>query len=220
MAKTNYKAVIFDCDGTLVDTLGDIAASMNRALEAAGYPPLPEEAYADKVGWGIRRLAFLCLPEDLENKDEKAAAVASAASAFYAQAPLVHTRPYPGIPELLGAVRVKKVKTAVITNKPDAIARTVIGGLFPPGSFDSVRGDLPGRPRKPDPAGVWDMLADLNLTPGDCLFAGDSEVDMETALRSGCFPLGVAWGYRSPGVIERAGAKRVIHKPLELLDLL
>jgi phosphoglycolate phosphatase len=220
MGKTSYKAVIFDCDGTLVDTLGDIAASMNRALEAAGCPPLPAEAYIDKVGWGIGRLAFLCLPGDIEKRDEKAAAVASAAAAFYAQAPLVHTRPYPGIPELVGALKAKKIKTAVITNKPDAIARMVIGGLFPPGSFDIVWGDLPGRPKKPDPSGVWDMAADLNLTPGDCLFAGDSEVDMETAVRSGCFPLGVAWGYRSVEVIEKAGAKRIIHSPLELLDLL
>jgi phosphoglycolate phosphatase len=220
MEKAHYKAVIFDCDGTLVDTLRDIAASMNRALEAVGYLPLPERAYTDKVGWGIGRLASLCLPDNMENKEEKAAAVAATASRMYAEAPLVYTKAYAGIPELLGELRERKIKTAVITNKPDPIARLIIEGLFPPDSFDLIRGDLPGRPKKPDPAGVWDMLAELNLTPGDCLFAGDSEVDMETALQSGCFPLGVTWGYRPVAVIEKAGAKRVIHKPEELLELL
>jgi phosphoglycolate phosphatase len=220
MGKVNYKAVVFDCDGTLVDTVGDIAASMNRALEAAGYLPLPERAYTNKVGWGIGRLAFLCLPDNLENKDEKAAALAAAASKIYAGAPLVYTKAYPGISELLSELKAKGIKTAVITNKPDPVARSVIEGLFSRNSFDVIRGDLPGRPKKPDPAGVWDMLAELDITPGDCLFAGDSEVDMETAVKSGCFPLGVSWGYRSVDVIEKAGAKRIINKPEELLELL
>jgi phosphoglycolate phosphatase len=220
MSKTNYTAVIFDCDGTLVDTLGDIAASMNRALEAAGYLPLPETTYISRVGWGMGRLASLCLPDGLDNKEEQAAALAAAALTFYARSPVVYTKVYPGIPELIGELKKRGIKTAVITNKSDNVVRMVLGGLFPPDAFDLISGDLPGRPRKPDPAGVWDLAAGLGAVPSGCLLAGDSEVDMETALAAGCFPLGVSWGYRSVAAIEGAGARRVIHRPAELLDLL
>jgi phosphoglycolate phosphatase len=220
MSKPKYPAVIFDCDGTLVDTLRDIAASMNHALEAAGYLPLPETAYTSKVGWGMGRLASLCLPDGLVNKDKVAAALAESALAFYARAPLVYTTVYPGIGDLMAELKTRGIKTAVITNKSDTVVRMVLAGLFPPDSFDMIHGALPGRPRKPDPAGVWDIAAGLGVVPSDCLLVGDSEVDMETALAAGCFPLGVSWGYRSVAAVEGAGARRVIHHPTELLALL
>jgi phosphoglycolate phosphatase len=217
--KAKYRGVIFDLDGTLVDTLGDIAACMNRALKLRHYPELPAEEYREKVGWGIRRLAWLALPEEART-EETAALLGAEAAGFYAGAPLVHSRPYPGIPELLSALRRKKIKTAVLTNKPDPAAQLVISGLFAPGTFDIVQGEVIGKPRKPDPACVWELIVDLDLNPADLIFAGDSEIDMETALSSGCFPLGVSWGYRSPEIIEKAGAGRIIEKPDELLDLL
>jgi len=217
--KRNYKGVIFDLDGTLVDTLADIASGMNRALDKRGFPALPVENYRSKVGWGINRLAFLALPE-AAREARTVDAVASDASAFYAEAPLVHSRPYPGVIELVTALRGRKLKTAIITNKPDAIAQRLIAGLFPPASFDIILGETPGRPRKPDPACVWELLVDLDLTPANIIFAGDSEVDIETALTSGCFPLGVSWGYRSRETILHAGAKRLIERPIDLLELL
>jgi phosphoglycolate phosphatase len=214
-----YKGIIFDCDGTLVDTLGDISASMNLALKGRGYPVLPIEAYSDKVGWGIKRLAFLCLPEDVRS-DELAALVAADASAFYAQSPLKYTKPYPGIPLLIAELKRKKIRLAVLTNKPDQIARLVIEGLFPPASFDAIYGDVKGRPRKPDPACAWEILADLGLTTRDTIMVGDSEIDIETAKASECFSVGVTWGYRPRSVIENSGAKCLIDKPEELLALL
>jgi len=93
-----------------------------------------------------------------------------------------------------------------------------VAGLFPQGPFSIVRGELGGKPRKPDPACVWEMLVDIDLTPADVIFAGDSEIDMETAHSSGCFPLGVSWGYRPRQIIEQAGARRIIDKPEELLE--
>jgi phosphoglycolate phosphatase len=212
-----YKGIIFDCDGTLVDTLGDISASMNLALKGKGYPVLPEEAYSDKVGWGIKRLAFLCLPEDVRS-DELAAQVAADAVAFYAQSPLTYTRPYPGIPELITQLKNKKLKLAVLTNKPDPVARLVIGGIFP-SSFDVIYGDIKGKPRKPDPACTWEILVDLGLTTRDIFMVGDSEVDIETATASECLSVGVTWGYRSRAVLESAGAKLIIDKPEDLLGL-
>jgi len=110
------------------------------------------------------------------------------------------------------------VKTAVLTNKPDPVAQKVIAGIFPPGSFSCARGEITGSPRKPDPACVWELLVDMDITPADMIFVGDSEIDMETALSSGCFPLGVSWGYRSRQIIEKAGARHIIEKPEELLD--
>jgi len=212
-----HKGVIFDLDGTLIDTLGDIAACMNRALEKNGFPVFETESYREKVGWGIRRLAALCMPG--ENEDA-VNAVANDAVKFYTEAPLVYTKPYPGIPELVSELRRSKMKTAVLTNKPDPTAQLVIAGIFPAGSFDIVRGEIFGKPRKPDPACVWEIIAELDLSPSDFLFAGDSEVDIETAVAAGCFPLGVSWGYRSRETIINAGARFIIDKPGELPALL
>jgi phosphoglycolate phosphatase len=217
--KQKYKGIIFDMDGTLVDTLEDIAASMNRALKSMGFRELPVEEYREKVGWGTERLAFLSLPEE-ERQKETSSRLAAQASIFYAEAPLVYTRPYPGIPGLINALRQRKIKLAVLTNKPDPIAQKVAAGLFPPGSFDRVQGGAAGKALKPDPASVWELLVELDLTPADTVFAGDSEVDIETAVSSGCFPLGVAWGYRSREMIKNAGARLIIERPEELPELL
>jgi phosphoglycolate phosphatase len=171
------------------------------------------------VGWGIKRLAFLALPPAA--RDEKTAEeVAADAVRFYAEAPLVYSRPYPGIPELVAELRRKRIKAAVLTNKPDPVAQLVIEGLFPPHSGDIVQGDLPGRPRKPDPASTWEILMQLDSTPRNTIFAGDSEIDMETARAAECHALGVSWGFRSREVLEKAGAQRIINSPRELLGLI
>ena len=215
--KMKYKGVIFDLDGTLIDTMEDIAASMNRVLKLRGLPELPAGEYREKVGWGAKRLAFLSLPEEAR-QEETAALVAADWTRLYTENPLVFSRPYPGILELTGELARKKIRTAVLTNKPDSAAQKIIAGLFPPGSFTCVKGETAGSPRKPDPACVWELLLNLDLTPADIVFAGDSDVDIETALSSGCYPLGVSWGYRSIEVIREAGARRIIEKPEELLD--
>jgi phosphoglycolate phosphatase len=217
--KPKYKGVIFDLDGTLADTLADIAASMNSALKLRGFPELPVEDYREKVGSGLKRLAFLAL-SDAERTPEAAELLASDAAAFYTEPPILHSRPYPGIPELINVLLARKIKTVVLTNKPDAVAQKVIAGLFPHVPFDIVRGEIIDKPRKPDPACVWELLVELDLVPANVILMGDSEVDMETAVSSGCYALGVGWGYRSRQVIMKAGAKRIIERPLELLELL
>jgi phosphoglycolate phosphatase len=215
--RVKYKGIIFDLDGTLVDTIEDIAASVNRALAQNGFPEHAPESYRDRVGWGVKRLAFLSLPPDAQN-EENAALLAADCTRFYAENHLVHSRPYPGILELLGELRRKKIKMIVLTNKPDPVAQKVVSGLFPLGTFESIRGEVTGKPRKPDPACVWEMLIEMDVTPADVIFMGDSEIDVQTAVASGCFPLGVSWGYRPGHVIEEAGARQIIDKPEELLE--
>ena len=217
--KPKYKGVIFDLDGTLVDTIGDIAACMNSALKLRGFPEHGSDEYRSKVGWGIERLALLSLPEEARSKD-LAVALAKDSAKLYAENPLVHSRPYPGIADLLSMLVQRKIKTAVLTNKPHPVAEKVIAGLFPPNSFECVLGEISGGARKPDPACVWELLVELDLTPANIIFVGDSEIDMETAVTSGCFALGVSWGYRSRETIVEAGAKQIIDRPEELLTII
>ncbi|MDR0567597.1 MAG: HAD family hydrolase [Spirochaetaceae bacterium] len=215
-----FKSFIFDLDGTLVDTIADIAASMNKALFRRGFPPLIPAEYTKIVGWGIKRLAFLALPADEREKpgaEELAEAVARDAARFYEESPLVYSKPYPGMLEAAAELKRKNIKTGVATNKPDPVARLVVQGLFPLGSFDRIRGDLPGAPRKPDPSVVWDMLIELNSTPRETVLVGDSEIDIETARNANCHALGVSWGFRPRESLEKAGAERIIDAPEELL---
>jgi phosphoglycolate phosphatase len=214
-----FKCVIFDLDGTLVCTLRDIAEAMNRALVLRAYPPLPPEEYTSRIGWGIKRLAFLSLPAAV--RDEKTAeTLAADAARFYAEKPLVYSRPYPGIPAVVAELKRRNIKTAVLTNKPDPVTALVVKGLFPPGSFDLILGDKPGQPRKPDPASTWEILTALDRTPRETIFMGDSEIDMETAHAALCHALGVSWGFRDRACLEAAGADRIIDSPEDLLPLL
>ena len=220
-----YRCVIFDCDGTLLDTLEDIAAAMNQALILHSFPPVPLVKYRDIVGWGIIRLAALALPEEART-DENIQAVGTCAQRLMDEQPVEKylSKPYPGIKELLaelsGSRQAKKVSTAVISNKPDSVLCRLIDELFGPRAFTAVYGLRPGVPAKPDPQAVWELLAEIDRVPGDTIFVGDSEIDMETARNSGCYPLGVSWGFRSRSTLEAAGAARIIDRPEELWELI
>ena len=222
-----YRCIIFDCDGTLLDTLEDIASAMNRALVMHGFPEVPLEQYRDMVGWGIFRLAALALPEDART-EAHIKALGDCATRLMEEQPEDQclTRPYPGIREFLAelsclkAAPGKKIKTAVLSNKPDLALRRIIHMLFPSFAFDAICGMRPGIIPKPDPSGVWEILAEMDRSPRDTIFAGDSEIDIETARNAACYPLGVSWGFRSRTTLESAGAVRIIDTPEELWDVL
>jgi len=216
-----YKSVIFDCDGTLIDTLEDIAAAMNRALETHGFPTLRTEEYRDKVGWGIVKTAALALPEGART-DENAKKVGGFAANLMEEQPAEQSlsKAYPGIKELLTELKARKIKIAVLSNKLDSVLHRVMHDFFSPVVFDAVCGLRPGVAPKPDPAAAWEMLAEMGKNPHETVFVGDSEIDMETARNSGCYPLGVSWGFRPRATLTEAGAARIIDKPEELWELI
>ena len=220
-----YRCIIFDCDGTLLDTLEDIAAAMNQSLIQHGFPAVPLEKYRDMVGWGIIRLAELALPQE-GRAEETIQAVGNCAQRFMDEqaADKYLARPYPGIRELLtglsGLRQARKISTAVFSNKPDSALCPLIDDIFGPHTFDIVCGLRPGMAPKPDPQTVWELLAEMGKNPGDTIFMGDSEIDIETAKNSGCYPLGVSWGFRSRPTLETAGAARIIDRPEEIWELL
>jgi phosphoglycolate phosphatase len=218
MGLLKYSCVLFDLDGTLVDTIADIAAAMNYALVKYGYPAHDEAAYRHIVGKGIRRLAYDALPETVKN-DSLAAIVAGEALRYYAEHPADYAKAYPGVATVISELKRQKVKTAVLSNKPDEIAQMVIAKLFNAELFDCVTGERPGMARKPDPESSWELLAVMDRTPRQTMFVGDSEIDMETAQNIGCLPVGVSWGFRSPDIIEKAGAAFIINRPEEILQI-
>jgi phosphoglycolate phosphatase len=218
MMALKYSCVLFDLDGTLVDTIADIAAAMNHALAQYGYPTLEEDAYRPLVGNGIRRLAYDALPET-EKNDSLAAIVAGEALRYYAEHPVDYAKPYPGIAAAIAELKRQKVKTAVLSNKPDEVTRLVIAKLFHTDLFDCVTGERPGIARKPDPESSWELLAMMDRTPRQTMLVGDSEVDMETAKNIGCLPVGVRWGFRTAEIIKKAGASVIVSKPEEILHI-
>ncbi|MCL2044362.1 MAG: HAD family hydrolase [Treponema sp.] len=217
----NYRCIIFDCDGTLVDTIGDIAAAANQALIQHGFQPVPVEKYLDMVGWGLTRLVTLALPEEART-DEVIREVAASALKFMEEQTENNylSKPYPGIREMVKEFsQNNKIATAVLSNKPDSVLHRLMNHLFWPNAFNAVCGLRPGMAPKPDPQSVWEILAELGKNPHDTIFMGDSEIDMETALNAGCYPLGVSWGFRSRATLEQSGAASIIDRPDEVWNL-
>lgn len=211
-----YRAAIFDLDGTLVDSLADLADSVNEALAAYGYPQHDLAAYRYFVGNGARLLLRRALPEGAGESlvDEALAKY----KAIYARRMLIKTRPYAGVTELLAALQARGLRLAVCTNKHHEAALEVTGALFPAGTFAAVLGDDGLRARKPDPAAVLDILASLGVAPQEALYLGDSEVDMRTAVAAGALPIGVLWGFRPREELEAAGGRVFLSHPRELLE--
>jgi phosphoglycolate phosphatase len=215
----NYKAVLFDLDGTLLDTLEDIACSMNAVLINAGLPAHPVEAYRGFIGEGIANLVRRALPERCADERTVQQHV-SAMIEEYGRRWAEHTRPYPEIPELLHALTVRKFKMAVLSNKMDSFTRDMVKNLLADWQFEEVLGAQPSIPRKPDPAGALLISRQCGVRPEEFLYLGDSNTDMQTAVNAGMYPVGALWGFQSADQLLAAGAQKLIAKPLELLTLL
>ena len=212
-------AVIFDLDGTLADTLQDIAEAMNRALAARGMPQHPAATYRPLIGGGARDHAGKVLPKDAASQAQ-ADDLLAAFRRDYVARPVVHTRPYAGMPELLAELARRGLPLAVLSNKPNAPTREIVATLFPNVRFAAVYGERPPLPRKPDPKTALLLAGELGVPAERCAFVGDTAVDMGTAIAAGMLPVGVLWGFRDLAELEASGARHVIAEPAELLDVL
>jgi len=192
------RGVIFDLDGTLADSLGDIGSAMNRTLRAYGFPEHPLSAYRTFVGEGIRKLVERALPPGTEEVRE---AFVAAYQADYAEHMLDETQLFPGIPEVLDALAAAQVPVGVLSNKPDAPTRRLVEALCGRWRFGAVFGERPGVPRKPDPASALALADALGAPPDSVAFVGDTSVDMLTARAASMRPVGVLWGFRPTEVL-------------------
>ncbi len=189
------KLILFDLDGTLIDSLEDLAEAVNHALGLRGLPLHSVAEYRRMVGHGVRNLVKQALPEGADD-----ALVDSALSDFkaYYQAHIdVHTRPYPGIPELLTDLQAHGIQLAVASNKFQEGTEYLIQRFFPAIRFVAILGNRPGAPLKPDPEIVQEVLRKANVQPADALLVGDSPTDMKTAANGGIESIAVTWGYRT-----------------------
>lgn len=209
-----FDAVIFDLDGTLADTLADIAGSMNQALSEYGVPPIAVDRYKDLVCEGVFVLVELATPPELHSRRDE---IVAAFRHHYRQNWVGTSRPYDGIPELLAVL---DLPMAVLSNKPQEPVTAIVAALFGHVPFRCVYGQRPEVPHKPDPSVALSIAAELGVAPERCAFVGDTPIDIETALRARMLPIGAAWGFRPEAELRAAGARHVLRHPLELMTLL
>jgi len=213
-----FSAAVFDLDGTLIDSLEDLADSMNEALAGLGFPTHPGPAYKYFVGDGMEVLARRVLPEAARDRDTLERLVA-AMRRVYAGRWDRKTRPYAGVPQMLEALRARGLRLAVLSNKPDDFTRLTMERLLAPHTFDLVQGVSPDTPPKPDPAGALAVAARLGVKPEECLYLGTA-TDMQTACRAGMCAVGALWGFRTRQELEENGARAVVEEPGQVLALL
>ncbi len=211
------KTILFDLDGTLLNTLDDLADAANYVCAQNGWPCHPTESYKQMVGNGIPKLVERFSPENC--RDEKTMADTLARfTARYDAHKQDKTTPYPGIPEMLAELRADGIQTAVFSNKADSLCGAILEHYFGPGAFDAVRGSLPGVPTKPDPAGLYALMTQMHADPANTLFVGDSNVDIATGHNAGLRTVGVVWGFRGAAELAAAGADYLINTPAQLLE--
>ncbi|MBP3737683.1 MAG: HAD family hydrolase [Muribaculaceae bacterium] len=213
------KLVIFDLDGTLLNTIEDLGHAANYALEKNGFPTHTIASYRFFVGNGVRRLITRVLPEEHRN-EETIDALLRDFQDFYDVHNCDFTKPYDGIPELLADLQDQDIRIAVATNKYQAATETVIGHYFPDVNFIAVEGQRDGVNVKPDPSIVFSILFKARVPKAEVLFVGDSGVDMETARRACVDSAGVTWGFRSEKELVEHYAGTIIHRPMDILELI
>ena len=222
MKHIEFKAVFFDLDGTLLYTLPDIAAAVNHALGTKGLPPRPVEEYKYKVGWGLEETVRRALPEELQSTAAESGMLQELTAELikeYRRNPYELTTPYAGIPELLDSLQQRNITMSILSNKEHLLTTTIVKELLSPVEFLTVQGVSANIPPKPDPRGVELLLGNTGIPPSEVLYVGDSGVDMDTAVRAGLYPVGVAWGYRPVEELLERGAEVVLHEPKELMGL-
>ncbi len=213
-----FRAALFDLDGTLLDTLEDIADSANAVLEHAGFEAYATEAYAVFVGKGVRNLIERALPEGSRD-DATVTRITAAMVEEYSIRWADKTRPYDGIDTMLDQLGSLGVRMSVFSNKLDDLTRLSVEKLLPGKAFEIVMGAREGVPRKPDPAGAVEIASRMGLAPGEFLYLGDTDTDMQTAIAAGMFAVGALWGFRDEAELHEAGARELVRSPAEVVAL-
>ncbi len=213
-----YKAVLFDLDGTLLNTLEDLATSMNLVLERNGYPTHTLEEYKYFIGDGVDKLVRRALPPDVPEAETNK--FISVMREEYRKHYNEKTRTYKGIPEMLESLVARGLKLAILSNKPHDLTQEVVSRILPHWRFNQVLGAKPQIPKKPDPTGALEIAVDLNILPEEVLYLGDTDTDMKTANSAGMYPVGALWGFRTADELSAAGAKALVENPMDLMRLL
>lgn len=219
-AADGVKAVLFDLDGTLIDSLADLGEAVNRTLRDLGCPTHPNERYREFIGEGARTLVKRALPAPLDQDEEWVDRALAMYQAHYAACWRDQTRPYEGVMALLNELRQQGVPLGVISNKPQAFTELCVNHFFPDLGFAVVFGQRDAVPRKPDPAAAADAARVIGCETGDCVYVGDSGVDMRFAKAAGMRGVGVTWGFRSEGELSESGAGWLVRSVPELSALL
>lgn len=211
-----YKLVIFDLDGTLVNSLEDLGNACNSALEKFGYPTHPMDSFRYFVGDGVPMLIRRALPES-ERSEENIAMVKAVFDEIYGRNYNVCTRPYDGITELLDKLKAEGILIAVASNKPDNFTQTIVTSMFGD-TFSYVSGKKEGFEKKPDPQIALHIMEKLGVSSKDVLFAGDSSVDMQTAHNAGCDCIGCVWGFRTLQELTDNKATYIANSPIDIFN--
>jgi phosphoglycolate phosphatase len=214
----NFKAVVFDLDGTLLDTIDDIGNSMNTVLASMGFPlhTIPEYKYF--IGKGLRNLVTSVLPPNA--RDEKTIDLClDKMFQEYGGRWGDKTLPYPGITELLDELTARGIRLAILSNKAHLLTMKVFDKYLNKWPFEAVFGERPGIPRKPDPSAAFEIMEIMQIPAGEIVYLGDSGSDMETANNAGMYAVGALWGFRNAEELMEHGAKLMIQTPEELLKL-
>ena len=212
-----YRAVIFDLDGTLINTLDDLAASTNQALRRYSLPEHPAEAFKTFIGDGTRTLISRCIPSDHQHLVDE---ILDLMEAHYHQHYADLSRPYPGVPEMIQSLQQMSLPLAVLTNKPTEFARPLVDKYFDPGTFQIVMGHTDQYPLKPDPTSALAIAGKLGAAPSHAAYLGDTAIDMQTALAANMFAVGALWGFRDRAELVASGAQALIDLPHQFPQLL
>jgi phosphoglycolate phosphatase len=214
-----FKAVLFDLDGTLLDTIEDLTDSMNMALGRLGYPGHDPETCKKFVGDGVEKFALRALPDN-HRDDSTVEKCVNAMREEYKTRWANKTKPYDGIPELLDALTTHQKKMAVLSNKPDDSTREMVAKMLWRWRFYPVYGARPSVPKKPEPDSALEISQRLAVPPKEVLYLGDTGTDMKTARAAGMFGVGALWGFRTAEEIKESGAEALVEHPMEVLGLL
>jgi len=213
-----HKAIIFDLDGTLLDTLEDLAQSVNLVLSKHNYPTHDTEKYKYLTGSGIFNLVKNALPSHIVSNDEIKCYVDEVRKQYEINW-CIKTKPFDGIPEMLSNLTDNNIKLAILSNKPDYFTRIAVDKFLSDWNFDVVFGERQNVPIKPHPQAALEIASILSLKPEEIIFMGDTNIDMITACNARMYPIGVTWGFRTIDELNKNGAKKILNHPTELRPL-